>query len=425
MDLFGFKKRELMQKDAIKREIEGLMIKKQQEESTANLQDWEPSDQKSGKTPRISYKTLESIYKRESWVRACIDAISRASTSNGFKLVTLDPNDPKPLERRETKRIMDLLTTPNPDDSFADIVSEVVLDLHLYGDAYVEIVKDKAGVPVALYNIYAPSMRVLVNKHGTVLGYAQYVNSQFSGGREAPVIFKANEMVHFRLPNPGNSVYGLSPLESLSMPIETDLHAQQYNLTFFKNNATPKLHIDLGNCTLAQLKRTREFFRQQYQGSANSHKTLITEGGVKVTPISLKPADMEFLNQRKFSRDEICAVFGVPPMKIGIFEDVNRASAAESDKAFKGEKVIPLQRMIARKINLNVINLFGNKRIKLEFSELDLTDSRAQAETDKIDIESGVITVDEVRRKRGLPPKPKEEEKEEPKVEIEVPPENK
>ena len=38
------------------------------------------------------------------------------------------------------------------------------------------------------------------------------------------------------------------------------------NLNFFKNNATPKLHIDLGTCTLPQLKRTKEFFRAFREG---------------------------------------------------------------------------------------------------------------------------------------------------------------
>ena len=130
----------------------------------------------------------------------------------------------------------------------------------------------------------------------------------------------------------------MSPLESLLIPIETDLWAQTYNKKFFQNNATPRLHVDLGNCNLPQLKRVREYFNWALKGPENAHKTLVTEGGAKITVVGTQPKDMEFLNQRKFSRDEICAVFGVPPMKIGIFEDVNRASASESDKSFKKEK---------------------------------------------------------------------------------------
>lgn len=415
IDWFGFKKR----KEILKREINTL-INGEEAESAANLQGWDVTDQTEGRNTKVSYRTLEQVYKKESWVRAGIDAIQRTATSNGFRLVTEDENDPNDLTEKETSRIMKLLKTPNAEDSFSDIISEIVVDLHLYGDAYIEIVKDDKGIPIAIYNIYAPSIKVLVNRHGTILGYIQNVDSaKVRTGQSEAVVFDPEELVHFKLPNPGNEVYGLSPIESLFIPIEADLHAQAYNLTFFKNNATPKLHIDLGNCTLPQLKRTKEFFKKEYLG--NPHKTLITEGGVKVTPIGTKPAEMEFLNLRKFSRDEILAVLGVPPMKVGITEDVNRASALEADKSFKSDKIIPLQRMLAKKINLCIISLFTEaKRVRLEFAELDLRDAKEQAIIDKFNIESGVMTVNEARKKRGLPPLPPRKISEEvPEVEIE------
>ena len=402
-----FKEKYQAKKSALKDEILKL-IDSNLAESSAIIQDCDTQDQTEGRNQKISYRTLEQIYKKESWVRAAIDAIYRTATSNGFRLITEDENDPNQLTEKEISRIMALLRTPNPDDSFTDIVAEIAVDLHLYGDAYLEIVKDDLGIPVSIYNLYAPSIKIKVNKNGTILGYIQNASgTRIRNGQGTAVEFEPEEIVHFKLPNPGNEVYGLSPIESLLIPIETDLQAQQYNLTFFKNNATPKLHIDLGNCTLPQLKRTKEFFKREYLG--NPHKTLITEGGVKVTPIGTKPAEMEFLKLRKFSRDEILAVFGVPPMKVGITEDVNRASALEADKSFKADKIIPLQRMISKKINLCVIKLFNEPRVRFEFVELDLRDQKEQAEIDALDIKAGILTINEVRKKRGLPPLAKTE----------------
>lgn len=398
IDWFGLKKRQKILKEALKREIEREL----QVESNALLQDWEASDQKEGRDPRVSYKTLEQLYKKESWVRACIDVTARTGTSNGFVLVAKEGVEESSITDREVEPIHNLLETPNPNDTFSEIITEVITDLHLYGDAYVEIVLDEKKQPKGIFNLYAPSIRALVDKHGTVLGYVQMVQSS-RGGKGEAVVFRPEEIIHFRFPNPGNEVYGLSPLESLFLPIEVDLWAQEYNKKFFQNNATPRLHVDLGNCTLAQLKRTREYFRHMLKGASNAHKTLVTEGGTKIEAIGVQPKDMEFLNQRKFSRDEICAVMGVPPMKIGIFEDVNRASALESDKSFKKEKIIPLQRMIAKKINLSLISLFKS-RVEFTFVELDLQDAKERAQIDAIDIKSGVITIEEARRRRGLPP---------------------
>ena len=398
IDIFGFKKRQDLLKEALKREIQREMTA----ESRSYLQGWEERQSKEGRAPRVSYTQLEMLYKRESWVRAAIDVIQRTATSNSYRLVSVDED--KELNTSRVKPVTDLLEYPNPDDTFSDVLAEIVLDLHIYGDAYVELVTDKKGNPVALYNIYAPSLRIVVNQLGTILGYIQKSMGMLSSSK--PVSFKAEEIVHFRLPNPGNEVYGLSPLESLVLPIEIDLYAQNYNKTFFKNHATPRLHVDLGNCTLPQLKRVREYFNTYFKGTSNAHKTIVTEGGAKINTIGVTPNDMEFLNQRKFSRDEICAVLGVPPMKLGIFEDVNRASSDTADKSFKSDKIIPLQRLIAKKINSNIISKFDRigDSVKLEFMELDLRDAKEQALIDKINIDSGVVTVAEVRHRRGLRP---------------------
>ncbi len=407
IDWFGIEKwkehRISIEKSKLARQIDEAV----NQPSQGLIQNWDESEAKDGREPRVSYRTLESLYRRESWVRACIDVIARTATSNGFRLIPCPGIEDSQITDREIEPILSLLEEPNPNDTFSEIIAEVCIDLHLYGDAYVEVVLNKTtNTPESLYNLYAPSLRVLVDKHGTVLGYLQMVDSKSGRANATPIVFRPEEVVHFRLPNPGNEVYGLSPLESLFTPIETDLLAQEYNKKFFQNHATPKLHVDLGTCTLSQLKRTREYFAFQLKGVSNAHKTLITEGGATIKVIGIYPSDMEFLNQRKFSRDEICAVIGVPPMKIGIFEDVNRASAVEADKSFKSEKIIPLQRMISKKLNLNLISLF-DARVQFEFVELDLRDALEQSEINKVYLETGVLTVDEVRVSLGLKPKKK------------------
>jgi len=406
MDLFGIAKRRELLKAALKREIEREL----QPSSRSYLQGWEEKDKREGRTHKVSYIALEAIYKKESWVRSCIDVITRTATSNGYRLVAEDTKELVDPKSKNFSPIIQLLERPNPNDTLEEVLSEICIDLHIYGDAYLEIVRDKQGNPIALYNIYAPSLRVLVNKHGTILGYIQKPMGILNRGSDT-VSFEAKEFAHFRLPNPGNEVYGLSPIESLDIVIETDLYAQDYNRNFFKNHAVPRLHVDLSNCTLPQLKRIREYFNSYFKGSKNAHKTIVTEGGAKITAIGVKPNDMEFLNQRKFSRDEICSVFGVPPMKLGIFEDVNRASSGEADKSFKSEKIIPLQRMLAKKLNSTIIKEFNKigDKVKFEFVEVDLRDEKEQAQIDKLNIESGVLTVDEIRKKKGLPPRSKEE----------------
>lgn len=392
-------------KEKLYREVKQQVINEVKEEfpsPSTYLQDYQETDIKTGRETHVSYKTLEMLYKKESWVRAGIDVIMRTATSKGFRIVADKDADLTSVDKNKLAKLKSLFEGPNAEDTFNDLVAEAIIDSHLYGDAYWEIAYDSDGLPGALYNVYCPSIRILVDEHGVVKGYVQL---RGGWGSSEIIPFKKDQMTHFKMHNPGNEVYGLSPLESLALPIETDLYAQAYNRDFFKNDATPRLHVDMGNCTIDQLRRNREYWKTQFRGMGNPHKTIITEGGAKVNPIGTPPKDMEFLNQRKFSREEILGVLGVPPIKVGITETSNRSNSKEQDKAFKTEKIIPLQKYLAEKINKEIISKFGVP-YKFEFIELDLEDAIEQARIDEIDLKNGVVTINEIRRKRGLSEKP-------------------
>ena len=406
MGLFGkfFKKaidKEVAQKIHILKERIKQELEEEVPDPSAYLQGWQAQDEKQGKDTRVNYKTLESLYTRESWVRAAIDVIARTTTKGGYRFVDINEDEDSSEYRStpENDEVVKLFEAPNSENSFDEIIERIVVDLHIYGDAYLELVRNKDEKVKAIYNVYAPSMRVLIDKHGIVQGYLQKLEYSSQS-----VVFAERDVVHFKLNNPGNEVYGLSPLESLFIPIESDLYAQAYNRDFFKNNATPRLHVDMGNCTYAQLKRNRHYWNTEVKGSGNAHKTIITEGGAKINPIGTPPKDMEFLNQRKFSRDEILAVFGVPPIKVGIYEDANRANADEQDKTFKAEKILPLQKNIARKINRRILDSMDNVSIKFEFNLIDLRDASDQAEIDEVHLNTGLRTINELRRRDGLKP---------------------
>lgn len=388
-------------KDRLYREVKQQVlneVKREFPDPKSYLHDYEATDATTGRSLHVSYRQLELLYKKESWVRAAVGVIERTTTAKGFKLVPIAGADLGKVDQERLGKLIALFEEPNAEDTFTDIASEIVIDLHTYGDAYIEVVTGKDGLPSALYNVYCPSLRVLVDEHGVVQGYIQI---QDGWGSQNSVTFNDDQIEHFRLHNPGNEVYGLSPLESLAMPIEIDLYAQAYNRDFFKNDATPRLHVDMGNCTIDQLKRNREYWRSTFRGTGNPHKTIITEGGATCKPIGTPPKDMEFLNQRKFSRDEILSVYGVPPSKVGIMDSANRSNSDAQDKTFKEDKIMPLQRYLADKINRQIVSKF-DVPYKFEFVELDIEDAKSQAEIDEIHLQQGVVTINEIRRKRGL-----------------------
>jgi HK97 family phage portal protein len=85
-------------------------------------------------------------------------------------------------------------------------------------------------------------------------------------------------------------------------------------------------------------------------GAANAGRPLLLEGGLDWKPMSLSPADMDFIEARHGAARDIALAFGVPPMLLGIPGDNTYANYREANLAFWRQTVLPLTQKAARAI---------------------------------------------------------------------------
>jgi phage portal protein BeeE len=145
----------------------------------------------------------------------------------------------------------------------------------------------------------------------------QLMGWRYSGlPRSTPLesqVFLPEEIWHDKLPDPFNFWRGLSPLCAADLAARTDLAAATFMRGFIENNADNGLivrttdHLDDSQKEqiLAALKN-----RKRHIGCAD--KPLLLWSSAEVIKPQLSAADIQFLENRKFSRSEICAALGVP-----------------------------------------------------------------------------------------------------------------
>jgi len=339
----------------------------------------------------IDFRLLYKIYLVVSWVRACVDVITKATLSKGWYLEGGEASK---------KAVMSLLAEPNEDDDWNDVLQNVSEDLLIFGNGFTENVftGDKLK---QIYNLKPTITEVKIDDHGNVTGYSQ---------PDAGVDFTKREVTHFKLSSQGRDQLGVSPLNSLFTPVETDIYAQSYNRAFFKNAARPRGVFSMKGATEEQIKRNREYLRSEFQGPENAHKDLLLEGEVTFKDLQKAPQDVEFLELRKFNREEILAVYGVPPAKLGIIEtgNIGAGTGKSQDFTFQNEVVIPHQERIERRINRKIVRdamgivdcVFRFNKASQDAEEAD-TDEKV-ARKHQIYLQSGVMTPDEVRAELGL-----------------------
>src|SRR3954466_14302787 len=70
--------------------------------------------------------------------------------------------------------------------------------------------------------------------------------------------------------------------------------------------------------TDVQFARLKEEIRQKYSGPQNAGRPLLLEDGLQWQQFSFSPKDMDFLESKHTTARDVCTVFGVPPMLLGI-----------------------------------------------------------------------------------------------------------
>jgi SPP1 gp7 family putative phage head morphogenesis protein len=236
---------------------------------------------------------------------------------------------------------------------------------------------------------------VKADEHGSITGYIQVPRNQ-----PGKVEFKTREVIHFKLGTKGATLYGLSPLASLILPITVDKYAQIYNRAFFLNGAKIRGAFIMKDATPEQVDRNRDYMAARAKNPDMAHSDLVLEGDIEFKQISTTQKDMEFLELREFTRNEILAVYGVPPSKVSIIEtgNIGSGSGEQQTATFYDETISPFQMRLAEKLTKHVIRQgFGISDWSFQFNKRAI-DEKDQAEIFNIYLQNSVFSPDEVRR---------------------------
>lgn len=347
-----------------------------------------------GVLPEIDFDVFQTMFESTSWVRAVVNVICKAVTARGY---SISPSKAG-ADPRDAERLQDFFANCNPNDTLLEIIDDITRDVYVFGNAFVEVVYGPDGKPRELWNLDATSMRVMADEHGAILGYVQVPRYSLRG--QGKVEFAPREIIHFKLGTKGATLYGLSPLASLIMPITVDRYAMVYNRAFFINGAKIKGAFIMKDSAPEQIDRNREYMEARAKNPESAHSDLVLEGDIEFKQFSVAQKDMEFLELREFTRNEILAVYGVPPGKVSIIEtgNIGAGSGKHQTQTFYEETILPFQMRLAEKLTKLVIRQgFGITDWAFQFNKRAI-DEKDQAEIFSLYIQNGVLTPDEVRR---------------------------
>lgn len=282
------------------------------------------------------------------WVYACVNAISQAVSNTPIRITRDQAGGEDTLD---TGPLVDLLTQPHPYQTKFELFETLVCWLMLRGESYLVGTEETGAVvplrdrratdklPTRLLVINADRVRKLF-ENGSITGYAYSVSALDDPFRVSVLL--PSEAIFLRLPNPFAFWDGLSPLTVASLAATTDYAASAVMKGLMLNNADSGVTVrSEGPLSEDQRNQVRAALRERKRQAGTADRPLILEG-LTVEKPSVSMADMQFLENRKFSRQEICAVYGVPQELIGFTEDANRSVSESARYNFIEHRISPL-----------------------------------------------------------------------------------
>lgn len=206
-------------------------------------------------------------------------------------------------------------------------------------------------------------------------------------------------------PDPNNPYYGRSVIRAAAATLDTEDQMKEWNRRFFANNARPSLIFSTKEAFASDepFERWKSQFHDENTGTENAFKPLLIEGG-DAKPYMLSQQDLDFLNSRKFSRDEILAMWRVSPGVIGFVENVNRANLDAGFYIHALINIRPRIRQFVRQLNATLVKPY-DESLELDFVDPVPEDVEAKLKASKEGVNKW-WTIDEVRDMYGEEPLP-------------------
>jgi hypothetical protein len=294
------------------------------------------------------------------------------------------------------------LDSPNPDDSFRSLAEQVLEDLIVGGFGAVEVeLTGDPNHPLALFPVDGATIRMRAEWDG-LPSSVRYEQVTGKAGPDANVILTDSELIYMRLNPRTFTPFGLGRLEVAFEAINSFLGAHRY-AGRLASNSVVEYALWLKDVTPEHHERLIRWWQDEIEGT----------GRVPILSVENKPEVLRFgggtdadlrLQWQEFLLRIIADAFDLPPQSLGLERDVNRSTAAEmNDQAFR-QAIVPTARLFAEHLTRDAISKkLGWDDLEFVFTDVDAAgDAMEEAQIQEILLRTGVLTVNEVRRMRGL-----------------------
>lgn len=352
---------------------------------------------------------LYEIIEQSNMLRQCIDAFVVNTVRTGWEVAAtargrkIDPSEQSELES--------FIEHANSEESLADVMEKTIRDRESVGFGFTEVIRDRAGNVSLLRNCPAIHTRLcakdpteilveytiqrgrrvsVVKEYRRFRRFIQIMNGQqvwfkefgdprgmdyrngaFEGQSGYDSAFQATEIMHFK--NPSIEHYGVPRWITQLPSVIGSREAEEVNMRYFQENTVPPMMLLVGNgrLTAHSFNELNKALNQEKLGKDRQNRIMLLEAvgegdsmdgrsnsiELKVEKLSdTRQSDGLFRAYDEANMAKVRSSFRLPPITVGMSQDVNFATASTSAFVAESQVFAPEREMNDGKLNKQLIN---------------------------------------------------------------------
>lgn len=298
-----------------------------------------------------------------------------------------------------------VLRKPNHYQTQAQFRESWILSKLTFGNTYALKRRDNRGVVTGLYILNPLRVKPLVSDSGDVFYELMIDNLSLVPESAAPenLIVPAREIIHDREITLHHPLIGIPPLSAANWPAVKNLRILKSSAEFFANGASPGGILTApGSISDETADRLSEYWNNNFTGE-NAGRVAVVGDGLKYEALSANAADSQLVEQMRYSDEQICQPFGVPPFIIGIG---SIPAGMKVDDMANMYYNFALQTRIEHMENLldEGLGISRPLGVELDLEPLLRMDPQKMSEVEGTKVKNSISTPNEARRKFGLKP---------------------
>lgn len=247
-----------------------------------------------------------------------------------------------------------------------------------------------------------PSQYVEIISGGWIQPIKEYIiNYNYNTSQILP----ASQVIHVKMPNlrftDGNNLYGMSPIKTAALIIESQNGGYKNMATTLKNGFPPGIISKEGEDDNEEEATNRaNIFRKVWDRLSKKNKPIITSGKTTWTKIGFDNfKDLQIIENSQHGMRVLCNIYGVPSQLFNDTAGTTYANQKEARKAAYTNRLIPDANLFDEVDNINIWANYGFE-VFSDYSNIPelQEDKKSLAEVIQIAQNSGaILSAEEIR----------------------------